>query len=227
MSLAITEDHRELGRVVRDFAGKNELLNRARAAFTSPPAELDSAFPAMAGLGWCGLHLPAELGGSGFGLAELAIVLDELGAAVALGPLLAGVIGSAVLSAVGTDELRQSLLPGAAAGSSAVAPARVCPLVTVSRLVPSWEISLSSAAWEEAARPRTATIAATPMAMPRADRVARSLRVRSPMLARPTRSAGRSRAGAGADGRPGIVLTTIPGQAGGRRWSWCPLWCRR
>jgi hypothetical protein len=65
-------------------------------------------------------------------------------------------------------------MPGAAVGSLAVAPEKVCPLVTVSRLVPSRAISLSSAAWEEAARPRTATIAATPIAMPSADSAARS-----------------------------------------------------
>jgi hypothetical protein len=76
------------------------------------------------------------------------------------------------------------IMPGAATGSSAAPPVKVCPLVTVSRLVPSWAISASSAAWEELARPRTATIAATPIAMPSADSPARSLRVRSPMLAR-------------------------------------------
>src|SRR5580704_12180930 len=75
-------------------------------------------------------------------------------------------------------------MPGAAAGSSAFWPSRVCPLVTVSRLVPSWLISFSSAAEEEAARLRTATIAATPIAMPSADSAARSLRVRSPTVAR-------------------------------------------
>ena len=108
-------------------------------------------------------------------------------------------------------------MPGAASGSSAVAPARVCPLVTVSRLVPSRAISFSSAAWEEAARPRTATIAATPIAMPSADSPARSLRVRSPMLARAARSPGRSRAAAGAAGRGDVVvMTALParGRAG-------------
>ena len=121
MSLAITEEHRDLGRVVRDFAGKNELTRRARAAFTTSPAELDSGLRALADLGWTGLHLPAEVGGSGFGLAELAVVLDELGAAVAPGPFLASVIGSAIISALGPGELRQSLLPGAAAGTSVIA----------------------------------------------------------------------------------------------------------
>jgi alkylation response protein AidB-like acyl-CoA dehydrogenase len=121
MSLAITEEHRDLGRVVRDFAGKNELIRRARAAFRTSPAELDSAFSAMTDLGWTGLHLPADHGGSGSGLAELAVVLDELGAAVAPGPFPASVIGSAIISALGPDELRTSLLPAAAVGTSVIA----------------------------------------------------------------------------------------------------------
>ena len=50
----------------------------------------------------------------------------------------------------------------------------VWPVVTVSRLVPSWSISASSPACEEEERPSTATIAATPIAIPSAERPARS-----------------------------------------------------
>ena len=121
MPLAINEDQRELAGVVRDFALKHRLLAQARAALTAPAAEADSAWPAMAELGWCGLHLPANLGGSGFGLAELAVVLDELGAVVAPGPFLAAAIGSAVIAATGGDDLRRELLPAAAAGASVIA----------------------------------------------------------------------------------------------------------
>ena len=97
------------------------------------------------------------------------------------------------------------IIPGAASGSSAGWPARFVPLVTVSRLVPSLAISASSPAWEELARPSTATIAATPIPIPSADSPARSLRVRSPTLASPARSLRRSRAGAGtAAGMPGV-----------------------
>ena len=54
--------------------------------------------------------------------------------------------------------------------------------------------------------------------MPSADSPARSLRVRSPMLARPARSAGRSRAAAGAAGRgDAVVMTVLPARAGGGR----------
>ena len=116
----------------------------------------------------------------------------------------------------------RAIMPGAACGSSAVAPVRVCPLVTVSKLVPRRAISASSAAWAEAARPSTATIAATPIAMPRADSPARSLRVRSPMLARAARSPGCSRALAGAEAGCGdvVVMTVLPARGGGGR-GWC------
>ena len=56
------------------------------------------------------------------------------------------------------------IMPGAALGSWAVWPNTVCPLVTVSRFVPSLLISASSPAWEDAESPSTAPIAATPIA---------------------------------------------------------------
>ena len=97
-------------------------------------------------------------------------------------------------------------MPGAVVGSSAVWPVRVCPLATVSRLVPSRLISSSSPACEEEDSPRTATMAATPMAMPSADRAARSVRVRRPTTDRRARSAGRSRCVISA----AVVVTGVP-----------------
>jgi hypothetical protein len=66
-------------------------------------------------------------------------------------------------------------------------------LVTVSRFVPSLSISASRPACEEEERPSTATIAATPMAIPRADSAARTRRVRRPTLATRARSENRRR----------------------------------
>jgi 3-oxochol-4-en-24-oyl-CoA dehydrogenase len=127
LAFPITAEHRELGRVVRDFAVRHDLLSQARAALAGqagelagppwPPAGLDGGLGAAAGLGWLGLHLPAELGGSGFGLAELAVVLEELGAVVSPAPFLIAVIGSAIVSAAGTSELKRELLPAAADGA--------------------------------------------------------------------------------------------------------------
>ena len=87
----------------------------------------------------------------------------------------------------------RAIIPGAASGSSAVAPNSVCPFVTVRRFVPSLSISESRPACEEADKPSTATIAATPIAIPSAESAARTRRVRNPTLAIRARSDRRSR----------------------------------
>ena len=81
--------------------------------------------------------------------------------------------------------------------------------------MPSLAISALRPAAEEADSPSTATIAATPIAIPSADSAARSLRVRRPTAASRARSDGRSRAGAGAAGRraaraPALVTAFLP-----------------
>ena len=69
-------------------------------------------------LGWLGLHLPEERGGSGFGLPELVVVVEELGRAVAPGPFVPTVIASAVIDAAAPDEVASRLVPGLADGSA-------------------------------------------------------------------------------------------------------------
>ena len=66
----------------------------------------------MAELGWLGIHLPEEYGGSGAGLLELAVVLDELGRQVAPGPFLPTVLASAVIAQCGSDEQKRRGCPG-------------------------------------------------------------------------------------------------------------------
>ena len=87
------------------------------------------------------------------------------------------------------------IMPGAASGSGTDWPLKFWPVVTSSRLVPSWLISASSPAWLEEESPSTATIAATPIAIPSAESAERRRRVRTPMLASRARSPGRSRGG--------------------------------
>ena len=70
--------------------------------------------PRPARLGYLGVNLPEEYGGGGGGMAELSIVLEELGAAGC--PLLMMVVSPAICGTViarfGTDEQKQRWLPG-------------------------------------------------------------------------------------------------------------------
>ncbi|MEV1049907.1 acyl-CoA dehydrogenase family protein [Streptomyces sp. NPDC049887] len=74
-------------------------------------------------LGYLGVNLPEEYGGGGGGMAELSIVLEELGAAGC--PLLMMVVSPAICGTViarfGTEEQRRAWLPGLADGSRTMA----------------------------------------------------------------------------------------------------------
>src|SRR5271154_1144251 len=98
MAIALTDTHRELAEVARSFLAGQKARDAARLLLDAPDEELPPFWTALAGLGWLGLHLPEEYGGSGFGLSELAVVLEEMGRAVAPGPFLSTVIASAVLA---------------------------------------------------------------------------------------------------------------------------------
>ncbi len=102
--------------------------------------------------GFLGVNLPVELGGGGAGIAELAIVQEELGASGC--PLLMIVVSPAIagplLATFGTDEQRSAWVPGLASGELVVAFAMTEPdagsnsheiATTATRVTNGWRIS--------------------------------------------------------------------------------------
>ena len=124
MSIAITDDHRALAETVADFCAKRDVRGVARALLEDADESMPAFWAELAGLGWLGLHVPEEHGGSGYGLEELVVVVEELGRAVAPGPFVPTVVASAVIAAAGDDDVRSRFLPGLADGTTlaAVAP---------------------------------------------------------------------------------------------------------
>jgi alkylation response protein AidB-like acyl-CoA dehydrogenase len=93
-------------------------LEKARAG--EPTTEL---WAAVGKAGYTGVNLPEEFGGGGGGMADLAIVLEELSAAGC--PLLMLVVSPAICGSIiarfGTPEQKQTWLPGIADGSKLTA----------------------------------------------------------------------------------------------------------
>ena len=125
MSIGVTEEHEALAASVRGWAERAGVRAAARASLESPP-ERPEWWPALAQQGLLGLHVPEESGGSGAGGVELAVAVEELGRAVAQGPLLPTLLASVVLSQVGgtaAKELLPSLVDGSATGAVALSAA--------------------------------------------------------------------------------------------------------
>jgi alkylation response protein AidB-like acyl-CoA dehydrogenase len=76
----------------------------------------------MSELGWAGILVPEEYGGSGLGLAELGVVLEECGRHLSPYPLLStGVLGVSALLAGGSESQRKDVLPGVCEGDTLLA----------------------------------------------------------------------------------------------------------
>jgi alkylation response protein AidB-like acyl-CoA dehydrogenase len=65
----------------------------------------------FAELGWLGILVPEAYGGLGLGFAEMAVVLQELGAGLMADPLLPATFAARVLQHGTNEELKMSLLP--------------------------------------------------------------------------------------------------------------------
>jgi alkylation response protein AidB-like acyl-CoA dehydrogenase len=117
MAIGLTEEHEELAEAVRRFAERAISTQAVRTALEAPEETRPAFWPALAEQGLLGLHLAEEHGGSGYGLLETAVVLEELGRAVAPGPFLPTVLAGAAVSASANEKVRGELLPGLADGS--------------------------------------------------------------------------------------------------------------
>ncbi|MEB8339792.1 acyl-CoA dehydrogenase family protein [Streptomyces endophyticus] len=116
-----TEEHQALRAAVAALGKRfgRDYMARVTAAEGHP----EELWAEAAKLGYLGVNLPEEYGGGGGGIAELSIVLEELGAAGS--PLLMMVVSPAicgtVISRFGTEEQKRAWLPGLADGSRTMA----------------------------------------------------------------------------------------------------------
>src|SRR5437879_1086575 len=132
MTLGLSDDHVALHETARRWVTQHCPPSVPRALLDDAPETLPPFWDDLAALGWLGLHLPEGVGGSGYGLPELAVVLEELGRACAPGPFLPTVLASAAIDRLADAATRKSLLPGLADGSVRGAVAFSSPVLGAS-----------------------------------------------------------------------------------------------
>lgn len=116
MAIGLSEEHEALRESVTGWAERNIPSEVVRAAVAAEDERRPGFWPGLADQGLLGLHLPEEYGGSGYGLLEVAVVVEALGERVAPGPYLPTVFAGAVILAC-DGKARAELLPGLADGT--------------------------------------------------------------------------------------------------------------
>jgi alkylation response protein AidB-like acyl-CoA dehydrogenase len=122
MDFRPTESQQLLITTARDFLRKHCPPERLDELAGDAPAARE-LWSAMAELGWTGLLIPEDWGGSGGALLDVILLVEEMGRACLPGPFVdSAVVATAVLAAAGSADQRRRLLPALARGE------RVCAL---------------------------------------------------------------------------------------------------
>jgi alkylation response protein AidB-like acyl-CoA dehydrogenase len=81
-----------------------------------------ATFKSIAGMGWTGVVIPEDFGGSDFGYRSMGVLLEEFGRKLVAAPLIGSAIGAAsAITLGGTDEQKGEWLPKIADGSAIAA----------------------------------------------------------------------------------------------------------
>jgi alkylation response protein AidB-like acyl-CoA dehydrogenase len=117
MHLALTESQEMLRSTARSFmereAPTDVVVDLQKAESSLSPALWSRA----CALGWLGILVPAEYGGSGDSLSDAAVLYEELGRGPLPGPFFSsGVLGALTVLEAGTEAQRRAILPDVARG---------------------------------------------------------------------------------------------------------------
>jgi alkylation response protein AidB-like acyl-CoA dehydrogenase len=115
---SVSPEREQLRESVSQFLADKSPMAAVRRLMETPAGYDPAVWAQLAGqLGLAGLAIPQEYGGSGYGWAELVIVLEEMGAALLCAPYVASVaLAASAVLAGGDEAARRELLPGIASG---------------------------------------------------------------------------------------------------------------
>ena len=113
MKLILTEEQEFLRDTAKDFAQERTPVTHFRSLRDNKDENLwdKDIWQEMVNLGWSGILIPEEFGGSDFGVAGISVILQECGKTLTPSPLFStGVLGAYAISNFGTQEQKEKYL---------------------------------------------------------------------------------------------------------------------
>ena len=122
MDLALNETQTMIQEVAADFVGRELSPTRVREIDESETGFAADLWRQMGDLGWPGMAIPEEFGGTGNSFTDLGVLHEVLGGAACSSPLLSsGLLSASAILEAGDAAQRQALLPSMARGELIVA----------------------------------------------------------------------------------------------------------
>ena len=114
MALTLNEEQQLLKDTAREFVQKNAPISHFRELRDSNDDKCYSQdlWKKMADLGWAGILIDEEYGGSNFGMVGLGAVLEETGRNLVPSPLIStALLGASIIQLAGNENQKKDLLP--------------------------------------------------------------------------------------------------------------------
>jgi len=114
MKLILTEEEQFLKDTAKNFAEERCPISHFRSLRDNNDPNLwdKGIWKEMTTLGWPGILIPEEYGGSNFGISGISIILEECAKTLTPSPLFAtGVLGAFSITKFGNDDQKQNYLP--------------------------------------------------------------------------------------------------------------------
>ena len=119
MDIGFSEEQELLRETARKFLDGECTTKFVREMMASEAAVTGEFWRKLAEQGWLGITYPEDAGGSGLGLVDLVVLMEEVGRAVMPGPYPATVLlGGAAIAAAGSAAQQGEWLPRIAAGDA-------------------------------------------------------------------------------------------------------------
>jgi len=117
MDLGLSEIQKMLQESSRNYLEENCTMDFVRAMESDDIGISDEIWKNMAEMGWLGLMIPEEFGGSGFNFEDMSILLEEMGRVGLSGPFFStAIIGVRTLLLSGDEKQKKEILPKISTG---------------------------------------------------------------------------------------------------------------
>ena len=116
MNFDLTDEQQMLQAAAREFLAARLKSERIRSLAESDDAFDEDLWREMSDLNWPGLMVSEKYGGQELGTVELAVLMEQLGYALAPGPILSSMLTAIALETAATDEQKERYLAPLAIG---------------------------------------------------------------------------------------------------------------
>ncbi|MDA1098237.1 MAG: acyl-CoA/acyl-ACP dehydrogenase [Proteobacteria bacterium] len=117
--ILFSDEQAQLREIAETFSANKAPMAAVRRQLEADAAITTELWQEIAGLGWLGIAIPEDFGGSGLGLGEVVAIVEPMGRNLLSSPLAATTLAAQAILWSGSDEQKSQWLPQLAGGAVA------------------------------------------------------------------------------------------------------------